>query len=117
MSYWLQGLKTTTKRGPPTILSSEEKTKIVQSCQDMVELRYGLEINQLKTYVAHICETRANPFKNVFPGKSWWKGFKIRHHELALRIAEGIDKDIATMLRPSIVAAFYENLAKIYKEK
>lgn len=117
LSFWLQGLTTSTKRGSSTILSDEEEMEIVQWCQDMAEMGYGLEITQLKTYVAHICDTRANPFKNGFPGKSWWKGFKKRHPELALRTTEGIDKDRATMLRPSIVAAFYENLAKIYKGK
>ncbi|XP_059064427.1 MFS-type transporter clz9-like [Cryptomeria japonica] len=80
----------------------------------MAQLGHGLEIIQLKSHVAHICETRPNPFKNDFPGRSWWIAFHKRHPDLIIRTAEGLDRDRAVMLRPSIVTNFYDNLEKLY---
>ncbi|XP_059077024.1 MFS-type transporter clz9-like [Cryptomeria japonica] len=88
--FWLSGLTTTKRRGPPMILSLEEELEIVDWCKDMVQLGHGLEIIQLKSHVAHICETRPNPFKNGFPGRSWWIGFCKRHPDLTIRTAEGV---------------------------
>ncbi|XP_059073557.1 uncharacterized protein LOC131874281 [Cryptomeria japonica] len=114
LTYWLLGLTTTKRRGPPTILSLEEELEIVDWCKDMAQLGHGLEIIQLKLHVAHICETRPNPFKNGFPGRSWWTGFRKRHPDLTIRVAEGLDRDRAVMLRPSIMTDFYDNLEKLY---
>ncbi|XP_057843427.2 MFS-type transporter clz9-like [Cryptomeria japonica] len=48
------------------------------------------------------------------PGKSWWSGFKARHLEISLQIAEGLKKDRALSLRPIVVSSFYSILSKAY---
>ena len=75
---------------------------------------HGLELIQLKSNVAQICQTRPNPFKDGFLGKSWWEGFKRRHPELVLRSTEGLDRDRALNLHPSIVSKFYDTLSNSY---
>ncbi|KAH9292038.1 hypothetical protein KI387_042776 [Taxus chinensis] len=115
LTSWLMGITTTKRKGPPTILTDEEEMEIVSWCHEMADMGHGLEIIQLKTCVAQICETRSNPFTDGFPGKSWWAGFKKRHPDLTLRTAEGLDKDRAVCLRPSIVSSFYINLSKAYE--
>ncbi|XP_059077115.1 MFS-type transporter clz9-like [Cryptomeria japonica] len=40
--------------------------------------------------------------------------FRKRHPDLTIRTAEGLDRDRAVMLRPSIVTDFYDNLEKLY---
>ncbi|XP_057842521.2 uncharacterized protein LOC131051937 [Cryptomeria japonica] len=114
LTYWLSGLTTTKRRGPPTILSLEEEIEIVDWCKDMAQLGHELEIIQLKSHVAHICETRPNPFNNGIPGTSWWAGFHKHHPDLTIRTIEGLDRDRVVMLRPSIVTDFYDNLEKLY---
>lgn len=111
---WLTGVTSTMTRGPRTILS-EEEVEVVQWCKDMAEIGHDIEISQLQTTVAQMTTTRPNPFTNGMPGKSWWAGYRKRHPDLTMRIAEGVDSDRAIMLRPSIVSSFYDNLENIYK--
>lgn len=80
----------------------------------MASVGHGLNIINLKVEVANIYQSRPNPFKDGIPGKSWWTGFKRRHPELTLRIAEGIDKDRAVNLRPTVIFAFYDTLSFAY---
>ena len=68
---------------------------------------HGLELIQLKSTIAQICQGRPSPFKDEFLGKSWWSGFKKRHPDLVLRTVEGLDRDKALNLRLAIVSKFY----------
>ena len=78
---------------------------MVEWCKEMAQLGHGLELIQLKSTVTQICQGRPNPFKDGFPGKSWWSGFKKRHPDLVLRTTEGLDRDRALNLRPAIVSS------------
>ena len=80
----------------------------------MAQLGHGLELIQLKSTVAQICQGRPNPFKDGFPGKSWWFGFKKRHPNLVLCTTEGLDIDKALNLCPAIVCNFYDTFSSAY---
>lgn len=113
---WLNGVTSTKKRGPPTILTDEEEAEIVQWCKDMANIGHGLQVSQLKSTVAHLVGVRPNPFTNGIPGRSWWVGFRQRHPDLTIRTPEGVDTDRAIMLWPEIVSSFYDNLEELYNK-
>lgn len=114
--YWINVLTHTKRKGPLTVLSGEEEEEVIIWCQDMAQLSHGLELVQLKSTVAQIFQGRPNPFKDGFPGKSWWRGFKQRHLELVLRITEGLDRDRALHLCPTVVSMFYQTLSNAYEK-
>jgi len=72
---------------------------------------------QIKYTVSQICQGRPNPFKDGFPSKSWWFGFKKRHPDLVLCTTEGLDRDIALNLCPAIVSKFYDTLSSAYEKQ
>jgi transposase-like protein len=84
LHYWINGLTHTKRKGPLTMLIKQEEEEVVVWCKEMVEMGHGMELIQLKANVAQICQYRLNPFKDGFPRKSWWVGFKKRHPELVL---------------------------------
>lgn len=49
----------------------EEEKEIVEWFKDLAQIEHGLEVIQLKSYVAYIHKIRLNPFKNGLPGRSW----------------------------------------------
>ena len=87
--YWINGLTNTKRRGPVTVMTKEEEDEVVEWCKEMAQLGHYLELIQLKSTVAQICQGRPNPFKDGFPGKSWWSEFKKRHLDLVLRTNRG----------------------------
>ena len=74
--YWINGLTNTKRRGPVIVMTEEEEDELVDWCKKMAQLGHRLQLIQLKSTVAQICQGRPNPFKDGFPGKSWWSGFK-----------------------------------------
>jgi len=114
--YWINGLTHTKRKGPITLLSVEEEEEVVVWCQDMAQLGHGLELVQLKSTVAQIFQVRPNPFKDGFPEKSWWRGFKQRHPKLVLRTTEGLDRDRALHIHPTVVSRFYQTLSNAYEK-
>jgi len=101
--YWINVLTHTKRRGPLTVMIEEEEAEVVEWCKEMAQLGHGLELIQLKSTVAQIYQGRPNPFKDGFPGKSWWFGFKKRHPKLVLCTVEGFDRDRALNLCPAVV--------------
>jgi hypothetical protein len=85
-------------------------------CKEMVDMGHGLELIQQKENVAQICQSRPNPFKDGFPRKSWWAGFKKRHPYLVLRITKGLDRDKALNCFLAIVSKFYDTLSNAYQK-
>ena len=44
----------------------EEEDEVVEWCKEMAQLGHGLELIQLKSIIAQICQGRSNPFKDGF---------------------------------------------------
>ena len=60
------------------VLTKEEEEEVVIWCKEMTNMGNGLDLIQLKSKMAQICQSMINPFKDGFPGKSWWASFKAR---------------------------------------
>ena len=58
---------------------------------------------------------KAKSFRHGFSGKPWWVGFKARDMDLVLRTTEGLDRDRALNLCPTVVAKFYDTLSSTYE--
>jgi len=114
--YWINRLTNTNRIGPVTVMTEEEDAKVVEWCKEMAQLGHGLELIQLKSIVAQTYHGRPNPFKDGFPGKSCWSGFKKRHLDLVLHMDEGLDKHKALNLCPTIVSKFYNTLSVAYEK-
>ena len=112
--YWINGLTHTKRRGPLTVMTEDEEAEVVEWCKEMAQLGHGLELIQLKSTVAQICQGRPNPFKDGFPGKSWWFGLKKRYPYIVFCIVEGLDRDRALNLHPIVVCKFYDTLSSAY---
>jgi len=114
--YWINGPTHTKCRGPLTVMAKEEEVEVVEWCKEMAQLGHGLELIQLKSTVDQICKGRPNPFKDGFPGKSWWFGFKKRHPDLVVCTIEGLDRDRALNLCPAVVQKLYDTLSSAYEK-
>lgn len=68
---WCYGLRTTRKRGPPTILSPSEENQIVDNCIRNCEMGQGLTPTGLKMKVYYITKSMPIPFRNGIPGGGW----------------------------------------------
>jgi hypothetical protein len=80
----------------------------------MQNLGFPLTISQLKLKVALLTEGRDTPFTDGIPGPGWLQWFRIRHPELSLRMAQGLDAKRARSLCAENVHNFYENLSCLY---
>jgi hypothetical protein len=87
----LYGTTTKRKRGRQGVLSQAEETSLEQYLLQMQDLGYPLTIGQLRLKVAQMVETRENPFRNGIPGAGWFRWFRRRHPNLALRSTQGLE--------------------------
>lgn len=70
------------KRGRERILNDEEENDLKNFLLRMQNSGHPLTPAQLKMKVAQLTQTRATPFVDGIPGKSWLKRFRRRHPDL-----------------------------------
>lgn len=80
------------RSGPQPILTPEEESEIEQWIFDMQRRGFPVTPYMLMTTVQEILIAlpRDNPFKDNCPGKKWFKLFRQRHPQIALRTPEFI---------------------------
>jgi hypothetical protein len=91
-----------------------EEQQVVEYVVKMQEVGFLITILQLRLKVALITQDRVTPFTNGILGPGWLRWFKKRHHELSLRLAQGLDAKRARSLCPDNVKTFYSNLRSLY---
>lgn len=116
IANWEEGRAQKRKKGPPTILTSEEEDALLQWIFLKCDSGHGVSILDVKLKVAEICQTRHTLFSNGIPGKSWWESFRKRHPKLVFRVSEGLDQSRASRFRPEIVKTLHDNLQKLYAQ-
>ena len=84
------GKVSSTRRGPPTILTSAEENMLVHWAIEMAAIGYGRTREELCLTVKAMLDKdgRANPFRQNMPGKDWWYAFLKRHPEISQRTPE-----------------------------
>ncbi|XP_057336960.1 uncharacterized protein LOC130675358 [Microplitis mediator] len=79
----------TCKKGPSTVLSTDEEVEIVNWIMFCAERGFPINKTHLLDCVQNYLteKKKANPFKNNRPGKHWYNAFLKRQPELTKRIA------------------------------
>jgi hypothetical protein len=104
---WCYGVRKTKKRSPATALSHEEENQIVEYLVNICERELGLTSFALKLKVYEVTKNRNNPFKNGILGDGWLRGYRHRHSELILRVAQALEASRAQDLCKENVQSFY----------
>lgn len=81
------------KKGPPTLLTSEEELEIVNWILHRAATGIPATADELKDSVEDYVKAinRDNPFKNDRPGRHWFEGFKKRHPNIIYRTAQSLE--------------------------
>jgi hypothetical protein len=111
---WCHGIRRTRKKGPPTVLSTEEEEELVKYLIEMCDRGYGLSPTALRMKVYEITQSRWTPFRNGIPGNGWMRWWKRRHPDLTLRVSQALESARAKGLCEENVRSFFENLQHLY---
>lgn len=111
---WCYGIRSTRKKGPPTVLSPEEEDELVKYMIQMCDRGYGLSPTALRMKVYEITQSKWTPFRNGIPDNGWMRWWKRRHPDLTLRVSQALESARAKGLCEENVRSFYENLQHLY---
>ena len=111
---WYFGVRTSRKKGPPTVLKPAEEEELVNYLVQMCDRGYGLSPSALRMKVYEITASRWTPFRNGIPGDGWMRWWKKRHPNLTLRVSQAMESARARGLCEDNVRNFYENLQHLY---
>ena len=68
---WCYGIRTSRKKGPPTVLKLAEEEELVNYLIQMCDRGYGLSPSAFRMKVYEITQSRWTPFRNGIPGNGW----------------------------------------------
>ena len=111
---WCYGIRTSRKRGPPTVLKPAEEEELVNYLIQMCDRGYGLSPTALRMKVYEITQLRWTPFRNGIPGDGWMRWWKRRHPNLTLRVSQAMESARASRLCQENVQGLYGNLQHLY---
>lgn len=111
---WCYGIRTTRKKGPPTVLSTVEEEELVKYLIQMCDRGYGLSPTALRMKVYELTQSRWTPFRDGIPGNGWMRWWKKRHPDLTLRVSQALESARAKGLCEENVMSFYSNLQHLY---
>ena len=101
------------KPGPPTVLTSEEESRLVQYIIDMSDMGFGLTREGVMRTAYTIVDRlgRKHPFQNGMAGRSWFEGFRSRHPNLSLRTPQALSHSRAAAANKETISDFFAKLA------
>ncbi|XP_058817700.1 uncharacterized protein LOC131681009 [Topomyia yanbarensis] len=101
------------RRGPQTVLSLQEETKIVQLVQEMERRGFPCTKHALISRVKAFLDKnpRQTPFKDNRPGNKWLKLLLGRHKQLSIRKPENVTMAGATVAEADI-RGWFEKIKK-----
>jgi hypothetical protein len=110
----LMGTTRSRKRGKKPVMTDEEEAALVRYIEDMCDYAHPLNTTQLILKAAQLTQHWDTPFTNDIPRRGWLKWFRKRHPQLVLRIAQGLECNIARNLNERAVATFYRKFKDLY---
>ena len=102
--------------GPHTVLSEEEELSMVEYIINMADMGFGLTREDVMQLAYTIAEKtgKQHPFQNGLAGRSWFEGFRARHHRLTFRTAQPLSYCRALCSNPDTVNDFFSKLGALY---
>lgn len=96
------------KMGPPSILRPDEETMLVKWMFYVADAGFPIEKEQLLNNVQNLIRglKRKNPFQDDRPGDKWFKLFRKRHSDVAIRVAQNLVKSRAAVTEESLRSWF-----------
>ena len=101
--------------GPATVLTVEEESKLANYIIEMADMGFGLtreDVMRVAYVIAEKCG-KDHPFKNGAAGRAWFEGFKSRHPNLTLRIAQPLSYCRAIAANKEIIQDFFAKLGAV----
>ena len=104
--------------GRPVVLGSETEETLVKYISYAAEQRYPITRRQVIGLAWAISLERGQDcFNSHGPSLKWWRGFKKRHPEVALRKQETVDKGRVSNATPEIINDYFNTLQHIIDDK
>lgn len=114
--YGTRGAKQPTPGRPPE-LSKEWETKVASNLHVMEKCGYPLTSKEVKLLVSNYIKRNGiiTRFKDDYPGKEWFRGFK-RRHKLSLKMPQSVELARKKACNPFTVYNYFELLEQATQE-
>ena len=101
--------------GPPTVLTSEEETRLAEYCVAMSDIGFGLTREGVMAWHL-LLQTKlvGHPFKQGYAGRGWYEGFMARQATLTLRRPQALSYTHAVSSNKETINDFFAKLGAIY---
>ena len=98
--------------GAATALDESEEEALVNYISYMAHRGFPLNVSQVCGYAWCIAKehNKARVFSEKGPSGKWWRGFKSRHPDIALRRPDALDRGRAAMGNVAVMKDYFELL-------
>lgn len=100
------------KMGANTVLKPEDEISLVHYIEYMAQRGFPLSVSQVKGFAWCIAKEHPNEriFRESGPSEKWWRGFKKRHPDIALRRPDQLDRGRAAMGNVNVMKDYFQLL-------
>jgi hypothetical protein len=104
------------RSGPPTILTTEEESRLAEYCVAMADMGFGLTREGIMAMAFAIADKtgRDHPFKSGHAVRGWYEGFMTRQPLLSLRTPQSLSYAHAVCANKETIDDFFAKLGAIY---
>ncbi|CAG2244263.1 unnamed protein product [Mytilus edulis] len=103
------------KPGRKPVIPIEMENVVARKVVEAANKGFGITKKQLQMKISRLCKLQKieTPLRGEYPGDDWWRGFKSRHPEIALRKPEKLSTSRSRMLNRVVVTKYFEDLGKV----
>ena len=104
-----KGISKTNKLGRPALLSNEIELCLVHAINKLADQGFGVSDREIKTIIHdYLVRTKQNIFKKNYPGRTFFRLFKQRHHMLSSKIAQNLPVNRAVAINNHSLDEFFK---------